>query len=325
LDWRRAAAAREVERAQWEMEAQQLRVLTDVRLRFYEAIGAQQTVILAEELRSIAQQGVQIAQQLEQALEAPHTDVLQSEVELAGVMLLLETARQREFAARQQLAAVIGVVELPCAPLVGVLEDDALGLEWCTVYERLLATSPLLQAAQARIAQARDRLQQEQVEPIPNVNFQVGSQYDFSSDDTFYTAQVQLPIPLFDRNQGNIAAAAAVLGQALNESERIERVLQRRLAEVWRRYAAAQAQVRIYRTNILPRTQETLDLTTEAYEGAQLDFLRVLTARRSYFETRLKYLAALIELRKAVAELDGLLLTGGLDAPSGAGVSTSDQ
>ncbi|MBW3598615.1 MAG: TolC family protein [Planctomycetes bacterium] len=315
LDWSRAAAARAVDRAVWEMEAQQLRVLTEVRIRFYEALGAQQTVMLAEELRRIAEQGVSIAQQLERALEAPRTDVLQSEVELANVRLLLETARQREFAARQQLAAVVGVVELPCAPLSGLLEEELLLLEWCTFYERLLAGNPLLQIAQARVAQARARLQREQVEPIPNVNVQVGSQYDFSSDDTLYSAQVQLPLPLYDRNQGAISAAAAELRQAMDEVERIERVLQRRLAEVWRRYAAARAQVEIYQATILPRVQETLDLTTEAYEGAQLDFLRVLTARRSYFETRLKYLEAVIELRTAAAELDGLLLTGGLEAP----------
>jgi outer membrane protein, heavy metal efflux system len=65
-------------------------------------------------------------------------------------------------------------------------------------------------------------------------------------------------------------------------------------------------------------------LTTQAYEGGQLDFLRVLTARRTYFETRLKYLEALIEFRKAAAELDGLLLTGGLEAPGDAGLTPND-
>jgi outer membrane protein, heavy metal efflux system len=324
LMWRRAVAAGDVEQAGWRMEAQQLRVLTDVRIRFYEALGAQQTVLLASELRSVAQQGVEIAQQLEQALEAPRTDVLQSEVELAGITLLLETARQRELAARRRLAAVIGVAELPCGPLAGSLDDELLALEWLTACDRLLAGNPLLQVAQARIAQARARVEREQVEPIPDVNFQVGSQYDFASDDTLYSAQVQLPIPLYDRNQGNIAAAAAELRQAVDEADRIARSLQQRLAAVWQRYAAAQAQAEIYRTHILPRSQETLDLTTQAYEGGQLDFLRVLTARRTYFETRLKYLEALIEFRKAAAELDGLLLTGGLEAPGDAGLTPND-
>lgn len=315
LDWSRAAAAREVDRASAELRAQQLRVLTDVRIRFYEALGAQHTVQLASELRSIAQQGVRLAQQLEAALEAPRTDVLQSEVELATVELLLENSRQREFAARQALAAIVGVPELPCTMLVGTLDEEILPWDWCATYNRLVETSPLLQMAQARIAQAQAQIRREQLEPVPDLSVQVGSQHDFATDDTIYSAQVQVPLPLYNRNQGNISAATAEWRQALDEAARIERVLQQRLAEVWRRYAAAQTQAEIYRNRILPRSQQTLELTTQAYQGAQLDFLRVLNARRTYFENRLRYLEAQIDLQKATAELDGLLLTGGLDAP----------
>jgi cobalt-zinc-cadmium efflux system outer membrane protein len=71
--------------------------------------------------------------------------------------------------------------------------------------------------------------------------------------------------------------------------------------------------VRRYRGEILPRAQENLDLTEVAYENLQFDFLRILTARRSYFETNLRYVDALVALQKADALLDGLLLTGGLD------------
>jgi cobalt-zinc-cadmium efflux system outer membrane protein len=129
-------------------------------------------------------------------------------------------------------------------------------------------------------------------------------------------AQVQLPIPLYDRNQGNITAAVANLRRAMDEADRVQLQLQQRLAEVWRRYESAQTQAQIYRTQILPRARETLDLTTQAYEGGQIDFLRVLTPRRTFFENQMKYLEALIELRQAEAELQGFLLTGGLDAPA---------
>jgi cobalt-zinc-cadmium efflux system outer membrane protein len=311
-----AAAAQEVNRARWEAQAQQWRVLTDVRLQFYEALGAQQTVALAEELRGIAEEGVRISRQLENILQAPHTDVLQSEVELSTVDLLLQTSRQREDAVRRQLAALAGMPELPPAPLVGSLEDESPRYEWSEACGRLFAANPLLLAAQARIGQARAQVQRERVEPIPNVNFQIGSQYDFATDYAVHMAQVQLPLPLYDRNQGNVTAAVADLRRAMDEANRIRLQLQQRLAEVWRRYETAYTQAEIYRTRILPRSRETLDLTTQAYEGGQLDFLRVLTARRTFFENRMEYLKALIELRRAEAELQGFLLTGGLDAPA---------
>lgn len=325
LAWSRTVAAREVDRARWELQTQQFRVLTDVRIQFYETLGMQQTVAVTEELRGIAQQGVRLSRQLEEALQAPRTDVLQSEVDLNSIEMLLETSRQREQAARRELAALLGVPELPPAPLAGTLEDDLLYLEWATACDRLWSANPLLQAAQARIAQARAQVQREQVEPIPDVNVQIGSQYDFATDDTVHSAQVQLPLPLYDRNQGNVAAASADLRRAINEAERIRLNLDRRLAVVWRRYENARTQSEIYRTGILPRAQETLRLTTQAYEAGQLDFLRVLTARRTYFENRLRYIEALTDLRKASVELEGFLLTGGLDAPEEGSAFSPDR
>jgi cobalt-zinc-cadmium efflux system outer membrane protein len=158
------------------MQAQQLRVLTDVRLQFFEALGAQQTVALAEELRTIAQEGVRISRQLEIALQFPRTDVLQSEVELSTVELLLQTSRQQEQAARRQLAALAGMPELPPGSLVGTLEDDGPPCEWSEACAHLFAANPLVLAAQARIGQARAQVQRERVQPIPDVNFQIGSQ-----------------------------------------------------------------------------------------------------------------------------------------------------
>ena len=50
----------------------------------------------------------------------------------------------------------------------------------------------------------------------------------------------------------------------------------------------------------------------EARYSCEFDFLRVLTARRAYFDANLKYVAAMGRLAHANAKIDGLLLTGGL-------------
>jgi len=50
----------------------------------------------------------------------------------------------------------------------------------------------------------------------------------------------------------------------------------------------------------------------EAQAAGEFDFLRVLIARRAYFDSNLKYVAAMGRLAQANAKIDGLLLTGGL-------------
>jgi cobalt-zinc-cadmium efflux system outer membrane protein len=53
-------------------------------------------------------------------------------------------------------------------------------------------------------------------------------------------------------------------------------------------------------------------LILNAQAAGEIEFLRVLTARRVFFDVNLKYVSALVELSQANAEIEGLLLTGGL-------------
>jgi cobalt-zinc-cadmium efflux system outer membrane protein len=83
--------------------------------------------------------------------------------------------------------------------------------------------------------------------------------------------------------------------------------IRRDLARVMREYQVAEATVRQYEETILP-----LDLMQEAREAGEFDFLRVLTARRAYFDANIEYVVTLGQLAQANAKIDGLLLTGGL-------------
>jgi len=323
LGWNRAVAAGRIDTATWQAETQRFRVLSDVRLLFYEALGAQQSVQLAEELLKVAQQGAKLAQQLKDAKQAPQTDVLQAEIDLEVIELLLKNARQRKQAALRQLAAVAGLRELPTATLQGELSLDQTPIDQESSLQRVLSSSPLLEAARADVRRARSQLGRESVQPVPDVNTRLGTSYDFGADRTLFGLEVGVMLPLRNRNQGNIAAAHADVHRAIENVQRLELALRRRFAAVYQQYETARAQAVAYQTTILQKAQRTLDLTVEAAKGGQVDLLRVLTARRTLFELKLQAIAAAIELQKAKAQLEGLLLTGGLSNPESFSVSGS--
>src|SRR5262249_2438897 len=117
----RAAGREEVEQRNWQVSAQQMRVLNDVAIRFYEALGAQQAVRAAADLERLAQEGVRVAEQLLEARQGSRPDVLQAEIQLSLVRSALYDAQARLRAAWQQLANIAGVPNLPAAPLAGRL------------------------------------------------------------------------------------------------------------------------------------------------------------------------------------------------------------
>lgn len=303
----------EVKARLWELEAQKYRVLTDVRLRFYEALAAQRRVELTSEFHAVATAGVDAARSRVEALLGPRSELLQSEIQLTET----ETAQsQAELAFRgawQELAAVAGIPDLAQAPLTGELRPEVLERDWDAFYQTLLSTSPERCAAFARVSRAQANIARQEAQPIPNLSVQLGAGRDNGQNSSMVNVQVGAPIPLFNRNQGNIDAACAEHCRAQQEVRRIDLSIKARLARAAQEFDSAAVAVRNFEGKILPRARETLELTNQAYAAGEFDFLQVLVARRTYFDSNLQYLKALGELAQANARLDGLLLSGGLD------------
>ncbi len=312
LDLNRRVISHDVNAMNWQIEAQRQRVLTDIRVAFYEALAAQRRLELAREFRGVAQRGVSISEQRIEAQVGSRPDLLQSEIQLNEVDLTIQQAEYQLSAALQELAALAGVNDLGDRKLAGELNRQVVERDTESEFLKIVQNSPELAAARAQADRARVNLQRQKVQPIPNITGQVGAAYDDSTGNSFANIQLSLPVPVHNRNQGNIRAAFAAYCAATQNVRRIEQRIRRDLARVMREYRVAEATVRRYEESILPRARETLELMQKAQEAGEFDFLRVLIVRRAYFDANFQYVTALGRLAQAEAQLDGLLLTGGL-------------
>ncbi|MCA9217605.1 MAG: TolC family protein [Planctomycetales bacterium] len=313
LAWNRTVLGHDVDTYRWLTEAQRYRVQTDVRVKFYEALGAQKRLELARQFRGVAEAGVDVSKELLRVREGARPDVLQSEVQLSEVDLMIQQARFEFDAAWNELAAIVGMPTLAPTVLVGDLSLPKTDRDIEGVYAQMLAESPVLSAACAQVRRARANLQRQRVQAIPNVNAQLGAGYDDGTGDEFANVQISMPIPVHNKNQGNIQAAYAQYSAATQNVRRLKLQMRRNLAQSMRAYEIAKATVQQYEESILPRVSESLDLVQNAHALGEFEFLRVLTARRAFFDANFKYVTAQAELAQANSAIDGLLLTGGLD------------
>jgi cobalt-zinc-cadmium efflux system outer membrane protein len=95
---------------------------------------------------------------------------------------------------------------------------------------------------------------------------------------------------------------------AVQNVGRVENELAERLATALRTYGATRERAARYRTEILPRAEETYKLSLEAFKGGQFEYLRVIQAQRAVAEARLELNRSLGEAWRAAAEISGLLL-----------------
>ena len=316
--------ANEVNRVAWDLEAQRQRVLTDVRIRYYDALGAQLSVVTLKKLEVIGERGLETVRRLLDAKNATRVDLLQAKIQLETVRASLDEATERHSAAWQQLANIVGLPDLDTTLLDGKLDGDLPELDARTSWEKLLAGSPQLRSVEAERDHAFAELTLAEAQAIPNVTLQAVAEYDRATQASTVSTLVALPLPVFNRNQGNIYRAASDIRVACSEIERTKLVLRDLLADSFRRYQTSLKQAKRFHDNILPDAQENLELTEQGYKAGESSFLQVLTARQTYIESQLAYVEALTEFRKVTAEIEGLQLTGGLNpATIGAAIQTS--
>lgn len=228
--------------------------------------------------------------------------------------LALKQAEVSYAAAWRELAAMAGTPDLAQTRIFGELPETIVSQDWATVVSLLVASSPEYEAAQVRVNQARANLERQDVQAIPNVVSQLAAGVDNGTNSGLINFQVGLPVPIFNKNQGNIAAARAEYCRATMEMQRIKNSIRSRLAAVSREYDSSLAAVTTWADNILPSAQESLKLAETAYKTGETSFIQVLVARRTYFDSNLQYVLAQSQLAQAQSKVDGFVLTGGLDA-----------
>jgi cobalt-zinc-cadmium efflux system outer membrane protein len=308
----RAVAGHEVQQARYGWEMQRWRVFNDVRAGYYEVLLAQKMVEVNQQLLRIGEEGVKVTEQLRAAQEVSRAEVLQARIEAEIARLGLNDAQNHHQAAWRRLAAMVGRPDLGPVPLAGDVTKDLPVLGWEESLSRLLTQSPELAQARAGVERARCELALQCAERVPNFEIASAVKYDDGSRYTVADVEMILPLPLFNRNQGNIVKAQATLVATENEVRRIELELHDRFAAAFERYANARRRVETYTRTILPNAQASLDLVRAGYREGEFGYLSLLTAQRTFFNVSLEYLASWQEFWAETIEIEGMLLKGGL-------------
>src|SRR5580704_17515853 len=199
----------ELKQAETESEEQQVRVVTNVRMSYIQALAAQQTLELRQNLSKLADDAVQTSHQLANVGQADAPDVLESEVEAQQAELAVTMAEQNQQRVWKALSAVVGNPRLPLMRLEGKLEDT-LPVNADELVEKIVNESPAVRIAELGVKRAEATLARAKRESIPDLQLRGGIQQngELLSNGRAVGLQgfadVGLRIPIFDRNQGNI-------------------------------------------------------------------------------------------------------------------------
>jgi cobalt-zinc-cadmium efflux system outer membrane protein len=316
----RDLAATDSQRAAITADMQRLRVLTTVRMLYYEGLGAARLVTEQEALAKLTREAVGVSVELFNLGQADRPDVLDVEMQAQRAEIELMKAQSHRQRVWRVLAAAVGEPSLPMAKLEGDLTANMPRFDGEAVLARVLRESPEVRQAQVNVERAKAGLERVRAERVPNLFVRTKLGYNSESiqgkDVGFETGiEIGIPLPLFDRQQGNLVTAQADLEHAQAEMRRLELALRSELATVIRGYEDARMEVERYEREILPRAQQSVELYRKGFQQMAAAYPQVLIAQRTLFQSRAEYTQALVELWRTASLLEGMLLSGGLDAP----------
>lgn len=313
----------EIRLSEVEAQEQKMRVENAVRIRFYRALAAQEMLEAQRDLARIAQDNAETERRLSNTGQADETEVLQAEVEARRMQMAV---RVRENTLREEwrgLTAVVGKPDLPLQTVDGNLEADLPQLNEEQVVEAIAKDSPAVRIAAISTTRAQAVLTRAKAEPVPDLQVRAGAVHSGEQIGSLNRptgwegiAEVGVTLPVWNRNQGNIAAAHQDIDRAQREEKRVELTLRERAAAVLDQYASARVMADEYRDGILPRATKAYSLLVDKYGKMLASYHVVLNSQKTLYQLHLEYVATLENVWTTGIALQGYLLTDGLEAPA---------
>ncbi len=272
---------------------------------FYEALRAQARLDLAQQSSELGERGMRVAQGRVDAGKSAPLEATRAQIQLEAIRLELNEARRLCSKAIRQLTVALGGEQPPGDRLQG----DPARFPPRPELETLLAQldqSAALRLAALQIDQGEAALALEKSHRIADLNVNLGTQYQGAEGHQVGVLGVSMPLPLFNRNQGNVYAATQRADQARDLRNATELRLRAETQQAIEQWSNAQISVEAYQLRILPAAQKTVDTALRGFQMGKFAFLDVLDAQRTLIASRNQYLQALAEVGDAWVQIVGI-------------------
>lgn len=315
-----ALAGRVREAAAQELAVRRTEVRAACALAFVELLAAQQRLALSAEPLRLARETVAAVDLRVKAAIASPAEAARARAALAAAQADTARAQAGLITARSALAALLGGDPSEGTAVAGTLRIPAEPTGAELLLARL-ARHPRLELQQTLIAGRRAALELEQAQANQDVTIGGGVRFLREGTEAAFVAGVSMPLPVRNRNQGNIRAAREYLAGAEAAVPAVELELRAAFAAAWQDLSAAWFTAGNLRREVLPATEEAYAAVRHAYEQGQLPLIDVLDAQRALVALRRELLEAEAAYAAAFARVEALTdpsfvaLANLLDAP----------
>ncbi len=290
-----------------ELDSKKAEIHANVVSAFYELLAAQARVTLSQSSLDVANLALDASAKQVKAGKSSPVEETKSKIEQSTAKIEFNQSTSQLNSARKRLSALWGNPlalferaqgDVDNIPQVASLAD----------LSALLANAPAIRLAQLEISSRGALTKIERSKSTPNITISAGvvNNQELGGINQALLG-LSVPIPIFDRNQGNLQEAIGREYKAQDELLAVRAQLEAQLATQYERLNSARQTSELLRNEILPGAQSAFNAANIGFSAGKFSFLDVLDAQRTLFQAKSQYTQALLEAHQAVAEIERIL------------------
>ena len=296
------AARDQTEQTRDQVNDNQRQLIFNLSQQFVAVLLAQSTIDLANQDLDSFQQTVEISNERYKLGDMSEGDLLKIRLQLLQFQSDLSTAKLSKIQALASLRQFLGFESVPDNyDVEGELGYNPIHEGIDDLKALALRSRPDLQAAQQGVVAARS--QESLAEANGKRDLNVTFDYTHTNGQSSGAFYFNIDLPIFDRNQGEIARTKYVITQA--QEQQLE-AAQQVITDVTSAYANLNANneiIRLYQGGYVDQAKESRDISEYAYKRGAASLLDYLDSERTYRANQLAYRQALASYMTALEQM----------------------
>ncbi len=296
-------------------EATKRRMIKDVKFVYYDIFWADKAIQINEEEKTVLDSLEKVARRKYESNLTPQQDVLKLQVELSRIIDRLFVLKQNRKSLQSKMNSLLNRTKGMSFGNVDSLELDEFKYNLEELNNMTQESSQQLQIARLDIERSEYEKSLARLDYFPDFTlgldyFQIGSGDTNMDDDgqDAWMAQISVNVPIWrTKLAAQIKEKEAGLEASRKKYENIENNIVFEVEDLYFKINTYQDIISLYKTALIPQTEQSFKTAKIAYETDESDFLNWLESERVLLQTRLAYYKAMVDYQKSIAYLEEVL------------------
>ncbi|MFH1854514.1 MAG: TolC family protein [Candidatus Omnitrophota bacterium] len=293
-------------------EAEKREVIKNVKFLYYDVFWVDRAIQVTEEEKLIMETLEKAAQRKYESNLVSQQDVIKAQVELSKLIERLFQLKENRNNIQAMLNSILNRPQGTLLGRTGSVEPADFKYELSQLRDMARESRQELLAAGLEIKKAEYEKFLARLDYFPDFTLgvdytEIGSGSTTQIDDgkDAWMAMVSINLPIwFNKLNAQLKEKKAMLEAAKKDYEGEKNSVGYEVDDLYFKINTYKEIVSLYKTALVPQTEQAFEAARTGYETGKVDFLNWLDSERMLLQTRLAYYKAIVDYQKSIAYLE---------------------